>query len=168
MLWHSVWALTCKKTKDFSPSECPHKQHDTVSRATFCPQTVAISALLQDMIPFIQVDWYQNFLEACYIVLQGSRRHAVRLQFWYISPSPQTVWLHTLQQEPYLFTQHPFSFATLLWFCNSDKEMVSRVTTAVTVLWTGRSGVRTKAGTWHSSQLSRDNKRFWTEGYRHS
>jgi len=38
----------------------------------------------------------------------------------------------------------------------------------VTVLWTGRSGVRTEAGTCHSSQLSCDNKRCWTEGYTHS
>jgi len=44
-------------------------------------------------------------------------------------------------------------------------EMVSTVSTALTVLWTGWSRVRTKAGTCHSSKLSRDNKRCWTEGY---
>ena len=64
----------------------PHKQHDTASRATFCPQAVARSTLLQDMIPFILVDRYQHFWEACYIILQGSRQQ-VCLQYLYISAS---------------------------------------------------------------------------------
>jgi len=42
--------------------------------------------------------------------------------------------------------------------------MVSRVTAAVTVLWTGWYGVWTKAGTCHFSKLPHDNKRCWTEG----
>ena len=56
-----VSTLTCKQSKDFSLSECPQRHHDTVSRATFCPQAVARSALSQDMIPFILVDRYQHF-----------------------------------------------------------------------------------------------------------
>ena len=36
--------------------------------------------------------------------------------------------------------------------------MVSTVTTAVTVLWTGQSGVRTEAGTCRSSKLSVDKR----------